>query len=88
MDLLNATEPDRTFEQVRDLADALEARLRAAGVLARAGRRIDLTGLEQEAELVCASALNLGSAARREVRPCLMLLLREIDALAASLQPP
>jgi hypothetical protein len=87
MDLLNATEPDRTFEQVRDLADALEARLRAAGALARAGQRIDLTGLEHETELVCAIALDLWATARRAVRPHLALLLSEIAALAASLQP-
>ena len=65
------------------LARAVVGTLQMARALAKARRRIDLTGLDQEIGRLCAAALDLPSAEGRAMRPLLVDVLVELDALAA-----
>jgi hypothetical protein len=82
-----ATE-DAAAARLHALADALSATLRVALALRRAGRAIDLTGLDDDLGRLCAGALDLPPPRGRLLRARLMTLRAELDVLAASLAPP
>ncbi|MBX6376047.1 MAG: hypothetical protein IRZ13_17700 [Acetobacteraceae bacterium] len=67
--------------------ESLDAILAVADALVAAGRRVDLSGLEAEAEALCSAVLTLGprSAAARRLRLGLECLLRRVDRLRAGL---
>ncbi len=67
------------------LADGLAKTLRIAKALLQSGRTIDLMGLEMMIGLLCARALDLPPEHGRAVRPELMTLRNETDALIALL---
>jgi hypothetical protein len=68
--------------------DALRATLDVAAALVTQGRRIDLSGLEEEASRLCAAALAAPPAAVPAVRRGLESLCLALDRLQASLAPP
>jgi hypothetical protein len=71
----------------RALADGLAGTLRMARGLAAAGRRVDVAGLDRAIGLLCAKSLDLPPEEGRQMRVVLIALLREVDALAATLAP-
>ena len=76
------------IDQLRAVANALGRTAAMASALARAGRRIDLTGLDAQVALVCVKALDLPPEQGCVVRMDLVLLLAELDALAGALSLP
>ncbi len=72
---------------VEGLAGQVAGALRLAGTLAQGGRRLDLVGLDQMVGRLCAQALDLPPAQGRMVRPRLLALLGELDALGVRLAP-
>lgn len=81
-------QPDTPLAWVRDYADSLSRTLGLARALVEAGRRIDLAGLDSQVGLLCARALDLDPEEGRRVRPDLIALRNEIDALTALLAHP
>jgi hypothetical protein len=69
-------------------SDGIVSVLRVARVLAQARRPVDLDGLERVVGPLCAGALDLPPADGRALRPLLVALLAELDALAAAFVPP
>ena len=69
---------------VRNLAQAIAGTLRMARCFLAAGRRIDLTGLEEMVGLLCAKSLDLPPEQGRQMRTVLIELRRELDALSAT----
>ncbi len=67
--------------------ESMRDTLAMARALVEGGRTIDLAGLEAEAAAICAAvqALPIGSA--DALRPAMLALVREVEALAATLQP-
>jgi hypothetical protein len=65
---------------------ATAAMLRLAEGVVAAGRKVDLTGLEDRIGLVCARALDLPPDEGARLRPDLVALLRDLDALAVALR--
>jgi hypothetical protein len=76
------------IDRVRAGANALGRTAAMASVLARSGRRIDLTGLDTQIRLLCAKALDLPPEQGCAIRTDLVLLLTELDALAGTLSLP
>lgn len=66
------------------LLDQLGGMLKLARVLAQSRRPLDLQGLAELAGRACAASLDLPPAQGRAMRPRLLALLAEVDALAAS----
>lgn len=69
----------------RELGGDLMHLLHMTHALASAGRIVDITGLDQQIGLLCAKALDLMPEDGRELRPMLMLLLADLDALSKTL---
>ena len=67
------------------LADDVARTLMVARVLARHERAIDLRGLDGMVGLLCAKTLDLAPETARAMRPRLLALRAELDALAALL---
>lgn len=65
------------------LARATVGTLQVARALAQSRRRIDLTGLDQEVGRLCAASLDLPAAQGRAMRPLLLSVLAELEALSA-----
>ncbi|HTN12128.1 MAG TPA: hypothetical protein VL154_14260 [Acetobacteraceae bacterium] len=78
---------DARMATVEGLAGQVAGTLRLAGALAQGGRRLDLAGLDQMVGRLCAQALDLPPAQGRRVRPRLIALLGELDALRVRLAP-
>lgn len=76
---------DVPLEQVLSLLDDLANGLAAARRLVGEGRQIDLSGLQDQVGLLCAKTLDLSPAAGRKVRPDLLALRDQVDAIAAIL---
>jgi len=76
---------DRPMRATLALADGLAKTLRIAKALLQSDRTIDLVGLEMMIGLLCARALDLPPEHGRAVRPELMTLRNETDALIALL---
>jgi len=66
--------------------------LAIAGNLTRAGKRVDLTGLDTEMGFICARVLDLPPEEGRGLRPVLVALQAQLealtDAVARSGAPP
>jgi hypothetical protein len=70
------------------LAEGVSAMLRIARGLIEGRRQVDLGGLGAMVGWLCARALDLPSEHVRALRPRLVLLLAELDALTGALTPP
>lgn len=69
-------------------AEAMEATLSVAEALAAEGRRIDLTGLDAEAERLCGAVLAAPRGAAGALRLRLEAVVRTLDRLRARLAHP
>ena len=67
---------------------SLAGTLRVARVLAERQRPVELSGLDAQVGVVCAGILDLAPAQGRLLRPALLALRGELDALAAVLEAP
>lgn len=85
--LPTATDAHQTAAIVAAM-EATQATLAVAGALASEGRRVDLTGLENEVARLCAAALAAPRGAAPALRLRLEALLRDLDRLRAALTPP
>ena len=88
MDTHAAAEPPSPAERATLAAEAVVGTLRMANALARSHCRIDLAGLDQEIGRLCATALDLPPAEGQALRPLLVDVLAELDALSAGLAAP
>ncbi|MDE2200122.1 MAG: hypothetical protein KGJ41_13985 [Rhodospirillales bacterium] len=70
------------------LAGQVATLLRVARSLVQARRAIDLTGLDGMVGQLCARALDLPPAQGCALRPLLVALLGDLDALQAAQRPP
>jgi hypothetical protein len=70
---------------VRACLEELGRTLGIARSLVQAGKQVDLTGLDAELGYVCARALDLPPDEGRGLRPELIRLRSELDALSAAL---
>ena len=89
-DRFAVADPDAPLATAGALADGVQATLRLARGLLEAGRQVDVAGLDRMVGLLCARALDLPPDHGRKIRPRLIELLTELDALGAALpdQPP
>lgn len=69
-----------------ELASRLARSMAVARALIRAGRTLDLAGLDDGVGLLCAQTLDLPPAQAVTVLPCLTLLAQELDLLQQSLR--
>jgi hypothetical protein len=67
-------------------ADEVRRTLVMARSLVRAGKLVDLTGLDSEVAFVCARVLDLPPDAARAMRPVLMALRAELHALTLEVE--
>jgi len=88
MDISADSAPSSPSDRAAALARAAVGTLQMARALAKARRRIDLTGLDQEIGRLCAATLDLPGAEGRAMRPLLVGVLAELDALAACVTAP
>lgn len=79
------TGENRPSSDAIDLAENVARILMVARVLAVHGRAVDLQGLDGMVGLLCARTLDLAPEQARAMRPRLMALRAELDALAALL---
>ncbi|HVC62662.1 MAG TPA: hypothetical protein VND19_20135 [Acetobacteraceae bacterium] len=70
---------------VQACLDQFGRTLGIARSLVRAGKRVDLTGLDAEMGYVCARTLDLPPDQGRSLRPVLLGLRAELDALSGAL---
>ena len=68
------------------MSEGLGRTICIARALVENGRSVDLAGLEHGVGLLCAKALDLPAETGRTVRPHLLSVLAESDALTASLR--
>ncbi|MBV8398074.1 MAG: hypothetical protein JOZ58_11475 [Acetobacteraceae bacterium] len=73
------------FDAAHALASGLVNALRLARAMAETGRPLDLSGLEEPVGLLCAKALDLPPEQGRALRPALLSLLAEAEALQGAL---
>ena len=73
------------LDAVRALAEQLTKMVTAAADLLRAGRHVDLAGLDTEVGLLCAKSLDLSPDEGRRVRPWLVGLSGGMEALSQAL---
>ncbi|GGG23140.1 hypothetical protein GCM10010964_09110 [Caldovatus sediminis] len=80
-------EPDGPLAATSTAIESLSATLALADALVASGRAVDLTGLEEEVEAICAALLALAPpcAATRGLRPALERLVGQVDRLRAGL---
>ena len=76
---------DDATRSVEQTAEALLQTLRLARALAGAERPTILDGFDRQVGLVCAKAMDLPPDRGRSVRPRLILLLAEVEAVTAQL---
>jgi hypothetical protein len=88
MDKPTETEAPSPSRRAASSAEALVGTLRLARALARSRRSIDLAGLDQDIGRLCAAVVDLPAADGRAMRPLLVELLAELDALAACMTAP
>jgi hypothetical protein len=72
------------------MADAVTGMLRVARVLVETRRQVDLTGLADAVGRLCAGTLDLPDTEGRALRPRLVEVLAELNALDAAIRanPP
>jgi hypothetical protein len=73
--------PGAEFDAAHALAQSAERTLHVSIALARGGRAIDLSGLENWIGRLTASALDLEPGDGRRIRPALVVLLQCLDTL-------
>jgi hypothetical protein len=66
--------------------ESMRDTLAMARALVEGGRSIDLTGLEAEAAAICAAIRTLPAGGADALRPAMLALVREVEALAATLR--
>jgi hypothetical protein len=66
--------------------DSMQGTLALARALVEAGREVDLTGLEREAERLCAALACLPEGSAPRLRAPLQGLTQELDRLAGTLR--
>ena len=66
---------------------SLQDTITMARALVQAGRRIDLTGLDADAAVLCTAIGLLAPERSQGLRQSLEELLRDVDALTAALHP-
>jgi len=76
---------DTPLATVRDCLEQFGHTLGIARSLVQAGKLVDLTGLDAEMGYVCARTLDLPSEQGRALRPALIGLRAELDALSGAL---
>ena len=86
----NSDEPTKpaSFDPARDVAGYIADLLKTialATALTKAGRRVDLAGLEHAVGVLCAKTLDLMPNEGRALRPALIELVRALDALMAAM---
>jgi hypothetical protein len=62
--------------------EGLRGTLALARALVEGGREVDLAGLENDAAAICAALDKLPGHAARDMRPAMIALMREVEALA------
>ncbi len=70
---------------VEDKIDSVAAMMRVARALVQKRREVDLGGLEHDVGRLCAAALDLPPQQGQKIRPRMVSLLSELDALSAAL---
>ena len=80
-----ATNTETPLDTLRACLEQLSHTLGIAGSLVRAGRDVDLNGLEGEIGFVCARALDLPPEEGRAARPALIGLRAQLEAMTAIL---
>lgn len=73
---------------VEDMIEGARMMLSITAALLGSGRRVDLTGLDDEFGRLCAGTLALPLHEGRRLRPMLDALRMQLDQLHASLPPP
>ena len=76
----------RELDHVTALADALSRLLRLSRQFMGGGRLVDMAGFDRAVGLLCAKSLDLQPEFGRLVRPRLVALLSDIDAMAVTLE--
>ena len=77
--------PRSGIDPVRALGVNLGHMLRMTRALVAGGRRVDIGGLERQVGLLCAKSLDLPPEDGRGLRPMLIGLLTDLDALSTTL---
>ncbi len=77
--------PSSAIDPVRAIGVNLGHMLRMTRALIAGGRRVDIAGLERQVGLLCARSLDLPPDDGRELRPMLIGLLTDLDALYTTL---
>lgn len=67
---------------VQAMAEELTQTIDVAGALASSGRVVDLTGFDQQVDLLCARSLDLPPDEGRRLRPNLIVLSGALEALS------
>ena len=70
---------------MRGLGDGLSHLFRMTRALVAGGRRVDIAGVERQVGLFCAKTLDLPPEDGRTLRPMLVSLLADLDALSGDL---
>jgi hypothetical protein len=82
-----AAEPDGLRERrVAELAARINRTLGVARALAKSGRALDLTGIEDGVGVLCAQTLDLPTGDAREMVPVLREVLAQVDLLSVALR--
>ena len=68
--------------------DIMRDTLAMARALVRGGRQVDLVGLEEEAAAICAALASSPSAHALPLRPAMLALVAELDALTVTMPEP
>ena len=79
-----------SFDPVQTLTvyiEDLKKTIALATTLTKAGRKVDLSGLEHSVGIVCAKALDLMPDQGRTLRPALVALAAALDALSIASRP-
>ncbi len=79
--LFTRADPDAERNAATAMAASVTRTLRMAATLAEAGRKIDITGLENWVGRLVARTLDLEPADGRLLRPTLISLLADLDRL-------
>ncbi len=77
---------DPRLENLLGEARSIEATLAAAAALLDAGRRVDMTGLDQRTGRLCAQGLDLPPDEGARLRPALLALRDSLDTVAGRLK--
>lgn len=68
--------------------DIMRDTLAMARALVRGGRQVDLAGLEEEAAAICAALASSPPAHALPLRPAMLALVAELDALTVTMPEP